>query len=148
MKSGDTFKIKPSSWQWDKFKDFVHYYTMVGCIPIFTIIFVTNVFIGPATLSEIPEGYTPDHWEYHKHPITRFIAKYFHPSPQEVYEKKMDRVYEEDEIKKIKALTMKLDDMMAEKEDYQLYYYKPISIRNFRRREEEAYDIRDRWGGN
>lgn len=75
---------------------------MVGAIPCLSIVFLTNVFIGPATLTEIPEGYTPQHWECHKHPITRFIAKYFHPSPQEVYEKKMDRLYEIDESNKIR----------------------------------------------
>lgn len=61
-----------------------HYYLMVGLIPVSAIIFYTNVFIGPAQLTPIPEGYVPKHWEYHRHPITRFIARYIHNSPQQV----------------------------------------------------------------
>lgn len=71
-------------WQWHKFKDMLHYYAMVGLIPVSAIIFYTNVFIGPAQLEPIPEGYVPKHWEYHRHPITRFISRYIHNNPQQV----------------------------------------------------------------
>lgn len=57
---------------------------MVGLIPVGAIIFYTNVFIGPAQLTPIPDGYEPKHWEYHRHPITRFIARYIHNNPQQV----------------------------------------------------------------
>lgn len=62
----DTFYVTPSRFQWNKFKDMLHFYVMLGVIPITAIVFYTNVFIGPAQLTEIPEGYTPKHWEYHK----------------------------------------------------------------------------------
>lgn len=39
---------------------------MLGVIPAALIVFLTNIYIGPAKLAEIPEGYTPKHWEYHK----------------------------------------------------------------------------------
>lgn len=71
-------------WQWHKFKDMFHFYTMVGLIPVGLIIFYTNVFIGPAQLTPTPDGYTPKYWEYHRHPITRFIARYIHNNPQQV----------------------------------------------------------------
>lgn len=61
-----------------------HYYAMVGLIPAGLIIFYANVFIGPAQLEPIPDGYNPKHWEYHRHPITRFIARYIHTNPQQV----------------------------------------------------------------
>lgn len=70
--------------QWHKFKDMFHYYAMVGLIPAGLIIFYANVFIGPAQLEPIPDGYNPKHWEYHRHPITRFIARYIHTNPQQV----------------------------------------------------------------
>lgn len=70
-----TMHIAPSRFQWNKFKDNLHFYTLVGAIPCLLIIFGTNVFIGPATLTPIPEGYEPKHWEYHR-VITRF--KYSH----------------------------------------------------------------------
>lgn len=62
----------------------LHLYVMVGLIPVTAIIFCANVFIGPAQLTPIPEGCNPKHWEYHRHPITRFIARYIHNSPQQV----------------------------------------------------------------
>lgn len=62
----------------------VHFYLMIGLIPVGAIIFYTNVFIGPAQLTPIPQGYEPKHWEYHRHPITRFIARYIHNNPQQV----------------------------------------------------------------
>jgi NADH dehydrogenase (ubiquinone) 1 beta subcomplex subunit 5 len=58
--------IEPTRFQWHKFKDLLHFYTMIGLIPIGAVVFYTNVFIGEATLTEIPEGYVPKHWEYHR----------------------------------------------------------------------------------
>lgn len=59
-------EIQPSRFQWNKFKDNLHFYTLIGALPCIAIIFITNVFIGPATLTPIPEGYQPKHWEYHR----------------------------------------------------------------------------------
>lgn len=60
------FTIQPSRFQWNKFKDLLHFYVMIGLIPITGIVLCTNIFIGPAQLTEIPEDYKPKHWEYHK----------------------------------------------------------------------------------
>lgn len=59
-----TFYITPSRFQWTKFKDDLHFYVSLGIIPITLVILYTNIFIGRATLTEIPEGYEPKHWEY------------------------------------------------------------------------------------
>lgn len=58
--------LVPSRFQWHKFKDLFHFYVMVGVIPVAAIVFCANVFVGPATLTEIPSGYVPNHWEYHR----------------------------------------------------------------------------------
>ncbi|TNN05872.1 NADH dehydrogenase [ubiquinone] 1 beta subcomplex subunit 5 isoform 3 [Schistosoma japonicum] len=68
------------------FVDRLHFYFMLGFIPTFLFVFIVNVFIGPAELTDIPEGYEPRQWEYHRHPITRFIAKYMAVHPQKAYE--------------------------------------------------------------
>lgn len=59
-------RIQPSRYTWNKWKDYTHFYTLVGVIPVTILITTVNLFIGPATLSPIPEGYRPKHWEYHK----------------------------------------------------------------------------------
>lgn len=58
------FPIKPSNFQWHKTKDYLHFYILLGAIPIGTAITLVNVFIGPATLEQIPENYVPKEWEY------------------------------------------------------------------------------------
>ncbi|CAH2043982.1 unnamed protein product, partial [Iphiclides podalirius] len=118
--------LQPSRWQWHKFKDMFHYYIMVGLIPVSAIIFYTNVFIGPAQLEPIPEGYIPKHWEYHRHPITRFIARYIHTNPQQEYEKFMHFLDEEHQKMKLRALEKEILKKMAERQDYQAYYYRPM----------------------
>jgi len=66
MSEERTMVIVPGRYQWNKFKDFVHFYTLLGAIPIGIGVTLVNVFIGPATLEEIPDGYIPKEWEYHE----------------------------------------------------------------------------------
>ncbi|XP_054266613.1 NADH dehydrogenase [ubiquinone] 1 beta subcomplex subunit 5, mitochondrial [Macrosteles quadrilineatus] len=121
--------IEPSRWQWHKFKDMLHMYAVVGMVPCLLVAGYCNLFIGPAQLTEIPEGYTPKHWEYHQHPITRFIARYFQTSYQQEYEKYMHFLYEEDEKSKLRLLTQAIKDKMSERHDYQAWYYTPITAK-------------------
>ena len=60
------FRITPSRWQWQKTKDLLHFYVMLGVIPLSLITFLAYVFVGPAQLEEIPEGYIPKNWEYYR----------------------------------------------------------------------------------
>lgn len=64
MSEHRTMDIRPSGFQWHKTKDYVHFYILLGVIPVSISIFLINVFIGPATLQQIPEGYRPKEWEY------------------------------------------------------------------------------------
>lgn len=120
MSEHRTLQITPSRFQWNKFKDLFHFYLFLGAIPAGCIIFYANVFVGPATLSEIPEDYVPKHWEYYRviiwlflfdvvtesiifqHPISRFIARYILTSPQQEYEKFLHYAFEEDEKRKLR----------------------------------------------
>ncbi|XP_035907593.1 NADH dehydrogenase [ubiquinone] 1 beta subcomplex subunit 5, mitochondrial [Anopheles stephensi] len=131
------FTITPSRFQWHKFKDLFHYYVMIGLIPVGAVVFYANVFIGPATLTETPADYTPKHWEYHRHPITRFIARYILPNPQQEYEKMLHHIYEENEKAQIRALEKEVRAKMAERNDYQSYYYRP-AIGKYHRVAKEA----------
>lgn len=66
MSDHRTLPLVPSRWQWLKFKDLMNFYFLVGAIPCTLLVTWANVFIGPGTLSEIPEDYVPKHWEYYK----------------------------------------------------------------------------------
>lgn len=65
MSGHHNMAIKPSRWQWNRFKDFFHFYLMLGLIPSTLLVLYVNLFIGPAKLAEIPEGYIPEPYEYH-----------------------------------------------------------------------------------
>jgi len=73
--------VRETRWQWTKFKDLVHYYVLVGVIPLTLLTLYVNIFIGPAKLAPIPEGYRPEHWEYYKVSylfITYILMNYIH----------------------------------------------------------------------
>ncbi|CAH0588937.1 unnamed protein product [Chrysodeixis includens] len=141
-----TFVLQPSRWQWHKFKDMFHFYAMLGLIPVGIIIFVTNVFIGPAQLTPIPADYNPKHWEYHRHPITRFIARYIHNNPQQEYEKFMHYIDEEAQKQKLRRLERQIIKKMAERHDYKAYYYKPMVNKYLRINKKTGEEMYDRAG--
>ncbi|XP_044262606.1 NADH dehydrogenase [ubiquinone] 1 beta subcomplex subunit 5, mitochondrial [Tribolium madens] len=139
MSEHRVFPIQPSRWQWNKFKDLFHYYIMLGVIPLGLVTLYANVFIGPATLSEIPEGYTPKYWEYYKSPITRFLARYIMTSPQQDYEKYLCYLFMENEKRQLRKLEKQIKEKIAERRDYQAYYYRPVMAK-YHRVQREASD--------
>ncbi|KAL5291501.1 NDUFB5 family protein [Megaselia abdita] len=134
-----TMFIKPSRFQWDKFKDMLHYFVMIGLIPITVIVAYCNIFVGPAQLAEIPKDYEPKHWEYHSHPISRFLARYIYPSPQQEYEKMCHAMFEENEKAQLRKLEREVKAKMADRQDYQAYYYHP-AITKYHKVSKEAAD--------
>ncbi|KAL1489310.1 hypothetical protein ABEB36_014233 [Hypothenemus hampei] len=139
MSEHRTFPLQPTRWQWKKFKDLVHYYVMLGAIPCGLFTFYMNVFEGPATLSEIPEGYIPKYWEYYKNPVTRFLAKNFYPDPQQEYEKFCTYIFVEQEKIRLREIEQKVLNHIAERGDYQAYYYKPVAAK-YQRMTREGYE--------
>ena len=63
---GRQMLIQRSSYLWNSLKDDFHFYFLLGVVPLTLITTYANIFIGSATLTEIPEGYTPHYWEYYK----------------------------------------------------------------------------------
>ena len=141
--SGDhrVFPYGPSRWQWTKFKDYVHFYVCLGVIPLTIITVGANIFIGPATLTEIPPDYQPKHWEYHRSPISRFIARYILSDPQQEYEKFLHHLYEENERKIIRELESEVKLKISQRSDYQAYYYKPVFSKYHRISRESADEL-------
>uniref|UniRef100_A0A4Y7NJE9 NADH dehydrogenase [ubiquinone] 1 beta subcomplex subunit 5, mitochondrial n=1 Tax=Megafenestra aurita TaxID=2291010 RepID=A0A4Y7NJE9_9CRUS len=129
MSGHRTIAIKPSRWQWNRFKDLVHFYTMLGVIPSALVILYVNLFIGPAKLAEIPEGYVPESHEFHSHPITRWLVKNVHKSYQQEYENMCHHIYEEEYKQKLRLAEKRVKQKMLENQDTQAYYYQPVSSR-------------------
>ncbi|XP_022913362.2 NADH dehydrogenase [ubiquinone] 1 beta subcomplex subunit 5, mitochondrial-like [Onthophagus taurus] len=126
MSSHNLFPHGPSRFQWKKFKDLMNMYLLISIIPLGGLITYCHIYIGPATLSEIPEDYVPKCWEYYKHPITRFIARYLVTDPQEDYEKYLHHIFEEDEKRRLRALESQIIFSLRDNLDYKSYYYRPV----------------------
>ncbi|XP_076632808.1 NADH dehydrogenase (ubiquinone) SGDH subunit [Colletes latitarsis] len=137
MSEERTMKIIASDWQWAKLKDWLHFYFFLGVIPALSIMFCANVFIGPATLEPIPEGYVPKRWEYYRSPITRFLVKYVSPNRQQEYEKYICVCVHAFEKKRLKDLECVIKNYIKEHQDYPAYSYRrstsAIDIKRYRK---------------
>lgn len=123
--SSNHMVITPSRFAWNKFKDHVHFYVLLGVIPLGLLVTYVNVFIGPPKLAEIPEGYEPKHWEYFDHPIKQFFAKWLMENPQMKYEKKMNILQNEYEKVQLREIQSKVETLIRERGDFQAWYYVP-----------------------
>lgn len=115
----------PSNWGWYKFKDYLHFYFMVGMIPCVAIATYCNLFIGPATLAPIPEGYAPKEYEYQRHPITRFIARYAWSNYQESYEKTLHLNWVEFEQYQMRIVSDRVEQVINARRDVKGYKFHP-----------------------
>ncbi|CAL8110484.1 unnamed protein product [Orchesella dallaii] len=118
----NNMQIIPTRFQWHKFKDLLHFYIFLGAIPLSAVVFYANVFIGPATLCEIPEGYVPKDYECFKHPITRFFVKHFITSMQETYERNMHYICMMEEKRRMRLLSWRVEKLMRDRGDYPNYF--------------------------
>jgi len=125
---GRKMVVKVSEYTKRRYFDELHYQICLCSLPFLIVIFYANVFVGSATLTEIPDGYEPEHWEYFKHPISRFYSKYFeHPEPVK-YEMHMSRRHQMIlDMEKI-AWEKKCKELMQERQDYKAWYYFPADI--------------------
>merc|ERR1711997_258816 len=100
--------------------DYLHFYLALGAIPLGLCILVANIFIGPAKLEPIPEGYVPKEHEYHRHPIARWFASVY-PSYQQCYEIMLHRDWQLDKGRRQLQLREEVKRLMREDGDYAAY---------------------------
>ncbi|XP_037069413.1 NADH dehydrogenase [ubiquinone] 1 beta subcomplex subunit 5, mitochondrial-like [Pollicipes pollicipes] len=146
MSDHRTMNITASRFQWNKFKDMLHLYVVGTAVPLLGGIFLLNVFVGPATLSELPEDRTPEEYEYHKSPITRFLVRYFCAGRQMEYEKGMQYLWEVEHKRQLRKIEARVRELMSERGDYKAWYFAPDATRKYqrivRKETEELYERR------
>jgi len=139
---GHQMRIQPSQHYWGKFKDTLHFYILLGLVPLTAITMLTAIFVGPAELTEYdPEDYTPEYWEYFKHPVSRFIAKYISSDKVIDYETFCSKMAEESENMILKKIDREIFDMMRITADNKSYFYAPYQTQISRFRSEREMDV-------
>merc|ERR1711962_942532 len=134
--------IIQSKYDWTRFKNDLHFFLMLGAIPTFSLIAYANIFIGPAELAEIPEGYEPKPWEYEEHPIRRWFAKYIYEEPEKTHERSLDVLHRKREERYWKRLERKVKELQSDRLDYRGWYFTPAADKS--EKEVELAALRER----
>lgn len=137
----NAMEITPSNADWKHVKNWFHFYFLISTIPIAVITTIINIRANPE-LSEVPEGYEPRHWEYYKHPITRWMAKYMYKPMELEHELMMSLVEFQSESIILKKVQAKVDRVMKFYNDHRSMNFLPFYGDYFRfGREEHTFNI-------
>jgi len=145
--AGEKFTPVPSRWMWHKFKDMCHFYVFIGLVPCVATATYCNIFIGPATLKPIPEGYDPKDEEYQRHPITRFITRYLWSNYREMYEKTLHLNWLSYERYQIRTMERRVEEVINRRRDVQGYKFHPVMTKYHKRIKHVWGDAELRRGG-
>jgi NADH dehydrogenase (ubiquinone) 1 beta subcomplex subunit 5 len=115
---------RPSRWNYDIFKDYLHLYVLLGVIPLGCLIVGSNLMVGQAVLKPTPEGYEPKEEEYYKSPITRWLVRNIFKSQQQQYEMLAASQWEEQKKCNIHNLMREVRRVQKIHQDYKGWFTK------------------------
>lgn len=121
-----TMEIHPSLYSWNKTKDNVHFYFILGFIPLAAFATYENLRYGRSVLTETPANYEPEHWEYERHPVTRFLCWITERHPRYDFERVMDARNNEAEKQILRKIERQVRAVMKVRGDHKSFYYQPI----------------------
>lgn len=121
-----TLEIHPSTYTWYKFKDNMHFYFICAFIPMATFATYENLRYGRSVLTETPENYEPDYWEYERHPVTRWMCWLLDNHQRYDHERKMDLTNHETEKVMLRRIEKQVRAVMKVRGDHKSFYYQPV----------------------
>ncbi|XP_033764074.1 NADH dehydrogenase [ubiquinone] 1 beta subcomplex subunit 5, mitochondrial-like [Pecten maximus] len=121
--AGRSMVLRPGIYLDRMWRDSVHFFILLGTIPVLTLATLANLFLTHGELTDLPEDRVPQTWEYHQHPITRFIAKNIVRSPEKLYETHMAMMYEQDQKRKLRKLDAQVKRVMLDRQDVRGWYF-------------------------
>lgn len=134
-------EIKPTTSDWIFYKNWMHFYILIAMIPASIITTIINIRANPQ-LSEVPDGYEPRYWEYFKHPISRWMARYLYDPVEQDHEIMMAFQEGASESKVLSQIIAKVDKVMSFYQDHRSMYFRPKFADYYRiGREESLYLI-------
>lgn len=74
------------------------------------------------------------------------MARYMFQSPQQDYEKRMHVIYINHEKRMLGFLEDKVKKLIKQRRDYEAFYYRPVSAKDFRLSKEASTYLQSLWG--
>uniref|UniRef100_S4R9X9 NADH dehydrogenase [ubiquinone] 1 beta subcomplex subunit 5, mitochondrial n=1 Tax=Petromyzon marinus TaxID=7757 RepID=S4R9X9_PETMA len=112
------FFIEPTKYFDNRFLNLTIFYLALTGVPAAIIITYINVFVGEAKLAEIPEGYIPENYEYHKCKLEHWETKVVEHGDISEYEILLSKVFLKTAGPKLKgAIEAKARRLMRDRGD-------------------------------
>ena len=134
----NTMMIKPTAYDSRFLRNWWHFYVLLIGIPTAVITVIINIRANPE-LIEIPEGYEPRHWEYYKHPVSRWVAKNMYYPMELEHELIMAHQEYKSEAKILRKLASKVDRVMRFYNDHRSKYFTPAIGADYIRKGREEW---------